>query len=257
MRRLPHSIISAVLPLLALVSAPAAPPQTGAAPRFEVASIKPTPPTAAFRTPMKTNPARVVYNSFSLKLLIQLAYKASDWEITGGPSWLDTDHYDVEATLPPGSSQDQVPEMLQALLAERFHLVLAHETRRMAALELVTAKNGPKLKPGDTAEQWSGGTMKGGIFKGRILLHQLTMLGLAEVLSGQTGSRVIDKTHLSGIFDIDLKWTPDDVSQPNNLIATGPSLYTALEEQLGLKLTATKADLPILVVTHAEKPSEN
>jgi uncharacterized protein (TIGR03435 family) len=230
--------------------------QSGAPPQFEVASIKPSPSTNAQRAPMSTDPARIAYNSFSPKILLQIAYKMPEWGIAGGPNWLDSDRYDVAAKIPPGASSDQVPVMLQALLAERFHLSIRRETRQLPVYELTIAKNGPRLKPGETGEQWAGAVMKGGILKGRIELHQLTMPGLAEVLASKTGRPVIDMTRLKGAFDISLTWTPDDtpVSGSN---AGDPSLYTAIREQLGLRLDAAKASVEVIVITHIERPSEN
>jgi uncharacterized protein (TIGR03435 family) len=221
---------------------------------FEVASIKPSPPSSGPRTPMKADPAIVAYNSLSAKIFIQLAYKAPAWGISGGPKWMDSEPYDLRATLPPGASNEQVPRMLQALLIERFKLAVRRETRQMPIYELAIAKNGPKLKPGETGEQWSNGTFKGGIFKGRLELHQFTMGALAELLGSQTGRPVIDKTNLKETYDINLKWTPEDVPAGDG---GGPSLYTAIEEQLGLKLTSAKGPVEVLVVTHIEKPSDN
>jgi uncharacterized protein (TIGR03435 family) len=224
-------------------------------PHFEVASVKPSQPDPTLSTPPVTiDPARVLYHRVPAKILIQIAYRSPDWAISGGPAWLASDLYDVTATLPPGSSQDQVPDMLRTLLEERFHLATQHETRQMPVLALTVANNGPKLKPGDEAEQWVGGNMKGGIFKGRLELHQITMGGLAEVLAGKTGRPVIDRTHLIGFFDVSLTWTPEDTT---GATTTGPSIYTALQEQLGLKLQSDRAPVDILVISHIEKPSEN
>jgi len=205
---------------------------------------------------MQADAGRVVYNNVTPKMLIQMAYKMADWGIAGGPAWLDSDRYDLAATLPSGASTEQVPLMLQSLLAERFHLETRRESRQMSVLGLTVAKGGPKLKPGSTDEQWSGGAMKGGIFKGGFQLHQLTMAGLAEVLAGRVGRPVVDVTHLAGTFDVSLKWTPDEAgaAAPS---ANGISIYTALEEQLGLKLESTKAPLEVLAVTRIEKPSGN
>jgi uncharacterized protein (TIGR03435 family) len=225
-------------------------------PRFEVASIKPSPASNTPRTPMNVDPARVAYNGLSPKTLIQLAYRTPGWKISGGPKWLDSDRYDVAATLPPRSSKDQIPAMVQALLGERFQLVIRRETRQQPVYGLTIAKGGPKLKPGDTSEQWSNGAMKGGILRGRLELHQLTMAGLAEVLSSKADRPVIDMTHLDGVFDINLRWTPDD-TPGGDPQADGPSLCTALQEQLGLKLEPVRSPVEVLVVVQMEKPSGN
>ncbi len=205
---------------------------------------------------MKQDPGIVIYNSVSPKNLIQVAYKAPEWQIVGGPKWFDSDLYDVSARLPAGSTKDQVPAMLQSLLAERFHLVIRHESRQLRVYSLTVAKNGPKLKPADPGEQWNEGTMRGGIFREGLELHQLTMAGLAEVLANKTGRPVIDATHLEGPFDISLKWTPFDATgAPQS--TDGPSIFTALEEQLGLKLVAGQEAVEVLKITHMERPTEN
>jgi uncharacterized protein (TIGR03435 family) len=241
----------AVLTMFTLVSS-----GRSAAQSFEVASVKPTPKDASIRTPFRADPARVQYAGLSLKILIQIAYKLPEWGIAGGPKWTFTDRYDVVATLPPGSTPEQTPRMLQTLLTERFHLALRQETKQMHVYDLVVAKGGSKLKPGETGEQWKDGIMKGGIFKGKITMHQVNSGGLAELLGQQTGRPVMDKTHLAGIFDVNLSWTPED-TPPSDPAANGPSLFTAVEEQLGLKLTPATAPIGILVVTIAERPSEN
>ena len=142
---------------------------------------------------MAIDPAQVTYNGLSPRLLVQIAYEQPEWGVVGGPKWFDSDRYDIAAKLPPDSSTKQIPKMLQDLLAERFHLIIGRQTKIMPVYVLTIAKGGPKLKPGDLGEQWKGGVMKGGIFRGRIDLHQLTMGGLAEVLATQLGRPVIDR----------------------------------------------------------------
>lgn len=219
--------------------------------RFEVASVKPSPKPAMPRRPMNADPARVYYNSITAKQLVEIAYKTADWNIQGGPSWFDADDWDVAATLPAGSTQAQIPAMLQALLADRFHLGLQSASREMSVYELSAAKNGPKLKPGAASDQWNDqGVMNGGIFAGKLILHQCTMGALAQILASRAGRPVLDKTNLNGIFDVTLTWS----DKPDS---TEPDLYTALQQQLGLKLTPAKDAVGVLLVTHIEKPSAN
>ncbi|HWD98464.1 MAG TPA: TIGR03435 family protein [Bryobacteraceae bacterium] len=244
------------LAIVILESLSGAVPAVAADLEFEVASIKPSPPPDAPRTPMKIDRGRVVYNAFSPRMLIQIALRAPAWKITGGPSWLDSDRYDVAAILPSGATSDQIPAMVQRLLADRFHLRSRAETRQLDVYALRIAKNGPKLKPPDMGEQWSEGAMKGGIFAGSLELHQLNMDGLAEVLSSKTGRPVINRTQLNGLFDVRLKWAPDNAS-PGAAGSDGPSLYTALTEQLGLKLEPVKAPVEVMVITDIRKPSAN
>jgi uncharacterized protein (TIGR03435 family) len=230
--------------------------RVNAAQSFEVASVKPTPKDIGMRTPVKADPARVQYAGLTLKVLIQIAYNAPEWGIAGGPKWMYSDPYDVAATLPPGSTAEQTPRMLQTLLAERFHLTLRHETKQMHVYDLGVAKGGPKLKPGQTGEQWHDGKMNGGIFRGKFVFHQIESSVLAGLLGKATGRPVVDKTHLTGIFDVNLSWTPED-TPPGDPAANGPSLFTAVEEQLGLKLTPANAPVEVLVIINAERPSDN
>ncbi len=146
-------------------------PQGQPAPAFEVASVKVSPAregTAGF-TAMDSDPAMVRYSNITLHLLIAIAYKFDSRLITGGPPWLDSDKYDVSAKMPPGTPKDQVPAMLQALLADRFKLALHRETKDQRAYFLVVGKNGPKLKP---AREEGGQNM---IIPGGIIGHAMTM----------------------------------------------------------------------------------
>jgi uncharacterized protein (TIGR03435 family) len=146
-----------------------------AAQQFEVVSIKPTPPSVGLRNPLTADPSRVVYNAVTAKALIQIGYKTADWGISGGPSWIDSEPFDVAATLPSGSKEGQVPAMVQALLAERFQLTTRHESKELPVYRLIVGKKGPKLKPGDTGELWKDGGFKGGILRGHIILTQCSM----------------------------------------------------------------------------------
>jgi bla regulator protein BlaR1 len=180
--------------------------------------------------------------------------------------------------------------MLQALLADRFKLTLHRETKDLPVYALVIAKNGPKLqeaKLGDTYPngiqgpdghgiQAPGGHGGAGLIftgKGQLTFQGLPIRALAGELSRQLGSTVLDKTGLSGIYDFKLQWTPDDPAQSPMFKGTeggqpgtdktpsadsiGPSIFTALREQLGLKLESQKGPVEILVIDHVEKPSEN
>jgi uncharacterized protein (TIGR03435 family) len=152
--------------------------------------------------------------------------------------------------------------MLKPLLADRFHLKLHHETQEFPVYNLVVAKGGPKLKqtkPEDihnfgiqgqtcliTHSQW-----------GVMASQSCTVASILDLLRANTGRTVIDKTGLTGLYDIELNWTPENVSATTAQDDTGPSIYTAVQEQLGLKLEPSTAPLDILVVDSAEPPSEN
>ena len=218
------------------------------APTFEVASVKVSPPRtgAARYTAMDSDPSMVRYSNITLKILIAIAYKFDSRLITGGPPWLDSDPYDVVAKVPPGTPKEQVPAMLQTLLAERFKLALHRETKDRRAYFLVVGKNGPKLKP---AREEGGQNM---IIPGGIIGHAMTMGVLAGSVASVVGYQVVDKTGLAAAFDIDLRFTPENSKEP------GPDLLTCIQEQLGLKLEPGRAPAEMLVIDHAERtPTEN
>ena len=122
--------------------------QPQSAPAFEVASVKPSPPRAgtAGLTAMDTDPAMVRYSNVSLRVLVSIAYRFDSRLIQGGPTWLDDQPYDLAAKLPPGTSKDSVPTMIQTLLVERFKLAVYRETKEQRVYFLVVGKNGPRLK---------------------------------------------------------------------------------------------------------------
>jgi uncharacterized protein (TIGR03435 family) len=199
----------------------------------------------------------------TLKNLIASAYGVKYNLISGGPDWIAFTGYNIEAKVvaadpasfhPLTSTQRNL--MLRSLLADRFKLVVHPETKELPIYELVIAKNGPKLqetKPGDTTNGLSAGmiTMRPGQFTG----HALPLTSLIDNLAMQLHSPVVDKTGLTGKYDIKLEWTRDQ--DPASEDASGPSIFTALQEQLGLKLNSTKGPVDTLVIDHIEKPSEN
>jgi uncharacterized protein (TIGR03435 family) len=178
----------------------------------------------------------------------------------GLPGWATSDQFDVEAKmdsdtvaalqkLPQEQSSDQRQRMLQAILADRFKLKIHHETREQPIYVLEIAKGGSKLKQSD--EKASPGFWWGG---GNIAANATTIDRFAFVLSDVLGRDVVDKTGLAGKYGIKLTWTLDELQGAAD---PGPTLFTAIEEQLGLKLRSTKGPVDIIVVDQAEKPSEN
>jgi len=143
------------------------------------------------------------------------------------------------------------------MLTERFGFVAQLQTKVANVYALVPVKGGPRLKAAVSKDQWrAGGVMNGGIFRGRIVLHNLTMAGLAEALARQVGRPVVDQTGLSGAFDINLKWTPIEAAPPAPA-DNGPSIFTAVQEQLGLRLQTAKAPIELLVIKNVNRPSDN
>ena len=209
-----------------------------------------------------------------LKTLIANAYQIDQQFISGGAGWVDATGYDVNAKV-AGADLETLKKMtaverralLQALLAERFKLKVHQETKELPIYELVVAKSGFKLKPlppvdkeaeaAKTPEQKRhiGYTMtKPGGYQGQ----GVTIENLAGNLDYVVNRTVTDKTGLTGIYDIDLKWTPEDGDEAKDSGAeAGPSIFTALQEQLGLKLQPSKGPVETLVIDRAELPTEN
>jgi uncharacterized protein (TIGR03435 family) len=188
--------------------------------------------------------------------------------VLGGPGWLNSAKFDIEAKadesvdaemqkLDSDAGRLQKQKMLQALLAERFALKTHVETRELPIYALVVAKNGPKLeksKANGTSINWRTGqiTVQGSDSTVGLLAEQLTKV-LDRV--------VVDKTGIQGRFAISLNWTPDDGAAANSsgslADTSGPSVFTAIQEQLGLKLVSQKGPVQVLVIDHVEMPTEN
>jgi bla regulator protein BlaR1 len=252
-------------------------------PSFEVASIKPT-KSGDDKTSILFPPSGFTATSVTLQMLIRAAYGVEDSRISGAPSWLNSEYYDVDARVDSSGadevrkpSEDQLKverqRLLQTLLADRFKLTVHREAKVLPNYALVIAENGPKLqeaKPGDTYGDGLKGVdglpagphfmdlRRGGEFKAQAEPVAL----LARILSRVLGSSVLDKTGLTGDYDFKLKWTPDASLAPsykgtNSSESSGPSIFTALQEQLGLKLVTEQGPVEVLVIDHAEQPSGN
>jgi uncharacterized protein (TIGR03435 family) len=267
--------------------------QTAAAPppSFEVASIKPN-HSGEMRFFMSWQPGRFTATGMTVRFLITAAYDVKDFQVSGGPGWINSDRYDIDAKEPDSVAEqmEKLPReqqrkwaqsMLQSLLADRFKLKLTRGTKEMPAYALVVTKNGPKLqqaKPVDTpadAPNPPAGRPRGPMMRmrpGELTGQGVALSFLASMLSQQLGRTVVDQTGLKGNYDFTLKWTPEPGEgmmlggpggggpPPENAPppdTSGPSIFTAIQEQLGLKLEPTKAPAEVLVVDHVEKPSEN
>jgi uncharacterized protein (TIGR03435 family) len=246
----------------------------------------------------------------TIRQLIVQAYGLQDFQLTGGPGWLTSDRFDIEATPGAGISptQAQTQEMLQSLLEERFQLKVRRETKNLPAYNLVVAKGGLKMKPSAdqtlpgpagpppagpppggappvgaiAAARVNGaggpgpvgpGGQRRSIPRGMIQISPGGINGQAmeikqfvSMLSRQVGRVVVDNTGLTGLFDVELNWTPDRTPPQGGLPPgvelppvdpNGPTIFTALQEQLGLKLETTTQPGDILTIERIEKPSEN
>jgi uncharacterized protein (TIGR03435 family) len=193
----------------------------------------------------------------SLKALVQTAFGVRDFQVTGGPRWLDTTAWDIEARSVEAAPGDQelsagkLRPLLQALLASRFQLRFHRETREGPMYSLTVAKGGSKLMPHTGTGGPSGGTLRSG-GKATMKVSKVTIANLAEALSGTLDRAVADNTGLHGEYDFTLEWAPDQSAG-----ASGPSIFTALQEQLGLKLESVRGPVETIVIDSAERASEN
>jgi uncharacterized protein (TIGR03435 family) len=234
---------------------------------FEVATIKPTDPdfkAGRFITMQGTN--RFVEKNYTLKLLIAAAYDLNPRTISGGPGWIESDHYDILAVTPGEvrPTHDQQMSMLRRLLNDRFSLTFHREEKVFSIYALEVLKNGPKLKESAAAPD-DPPALISTVYPQRILLpaKNATMGEFASLLQRAIVDRpVVDRTGLSGRYDFDLEWVPDETQfggafPPAPPDAQAAPLFSAIQEQLGLKLEATKGPVSALVVDKADRPTPN
>ena len=195
----------------------------------------------------KTGKGRVTMTNVTLKRCVMGAWGLGPNQISGGPPWLDTERFEIVAKAEKPVDDDGIlMGMLQTLLAERFKLAVHHETRTVEAFALETAKGRPKLEKAGNGES----TTSNG--RGLIDARAITMDRFAEVLSRQMDLPVVNHTGLQGSFNLKLEWNREN-SRPE----LGPSIFTAIQEQLGMRLRSQKTPIDVLVIDHAEKPTEN
>ena len=239
---------------------------------FEVASVKPGDPNER-RVSLFIQPGgKLSTTNASLQMLIGFAYDVRDHQISGGPTWLDAAKFNIEAKapsdarIPPGpDGAAELRLMLQSLLAERFKLVVHRETREQQVYNLAVDKAGLKMKEATNVGpgQPQGLRMTG---RGDVTGTAAPVPLLINFLSQQLGRSVVDKTGLTGKYDFMLKWAPDpgtaagpragdDAAPPVD--ASGPSIFTAVQDELGLKLQSAKGPVEILVIDGPEKPDAN
>lgn len=249
--------------------------------KFEAASIKPGDPNERMAQIMMAPGGRVNIKNLPVRNLIMMAYQLRDFQVTGGPDWMRTDRYDIVAKSDDENvTPEQSREMMQNLLKERFQLVFHNETKELPVYNLVIAKNGPKLRetpeselppppPGNgRAVGPLGGRASIRIERGAINGQGMNMDLLANQLANNLGRSVINKTGLTKGYDIKLEWTPElgqggalqreggGDSAPTSA-ESGPTIFTALQEQLGLKLESAKGPVVIYVIDSLQRPSEN
>lgn len=292
---------------LALLAAPILHGATPQGPQFEVASIKPN-KSGDNRVMMSVQPGgRFTATNVTLRMMIRNAYQLQEFQITGGPSWIADERFDIVAKAETGDTmgdpfraeQSGQPSrgqlMIRALLAERFKLVVHNEDKEMPIYALVLARSdgklGPQLKTSeaDCAALIAAARARGGrgpmppvpppgpgapppqcgirIGPGNMAVGGSPMSQVATSLSMFAGRIVVDKTGLNGSYDFTLAWTPDQMPgagqrppgapEPPPIDPNGPSLFTAVQEQLGLKLDSQRGPVAMLVIDRAERPTEN
>jgi len=238
----------------------------GKAQSFEVASIKPN-VSGDGRFGVAIQPGgRLTVTGANVKMLMRQAYRIQDFQIIGAPSWFDSDRFDIVAKAEGKADADQVREMLQSLLAERFELKFHRDTRELPVYALVVGKSGPKMELSDSQGRANNSMMKFG--RSQIEAQGMSMPQLAQTLSLSLGRTVIDKTGINGNYNFKLEWMPeagqttgpagaDKLSNDPPLDPSLPSIFTAVQEQLGLRLESQKGPVEVFVIDSASKPKEN
>jgi uncharacterized protein (TIGR03435 family) len=264
-------------------------------PAFEVASVKPNKSEQRGGFFRFLPGGQFTATNVSLRALIRLAYVLQEFQVFGGPNWVDSDHFDIVAKTEGSPSPEQVRLMMRALLAERFKLTVHNETKELPIYALVMANRdanpGSQLRHSGTdcvpLTPSPGGTLPpppppsagpprpgdrngpprcGAMFgPGHITAREMTMTQLADGLSQLVGRKVIDRTGLSGSFDLDVAFAVDQLAPAGQapldapplspIDPSGPSIFTALQEQLGLKLESERGPVEVLVIDSVERPT--
>jgi uncharacterized protein (TIGR03435 family) len=253
-------VMAVALPAVIWAQSPAARSE------FEVASIRRNTSGDLGRY-IKPAAGRLTVSNMTVKDLMTIAYQVRDFQISGGPGWVNSDRYDIEAKTDGNTAPKQMAEpMLQALLQDRFKLKVHRETKELPVYELTVAKNGLKIQPAkegscsdlDPSKQVATGR-RGSDFCGYVGMRggsleatKQSIPDLAKTLSFIFGRTVVDMTGLKEAFDIHLEFAPENAPD-----STSPSIFTAIQEQLGLKLDSGKGPVEVLVIDQVERPSEN
>ena len=278
------SILAALVTVWAPIGAMSQAPAPG--PAFEVASVKPNKSGEVGGSFGVRPGGQVVVTNNTLRNIVRNAYQLQNFQIVGGPEWFDTERFDITAkAVDSNPTQQEFQSMVQRLLADRFKLVVHRETRQSPIYALVLARSdgtrGPKLTPSTTdclalaAAAARGATPPPAppnpngrplcgtrTLPGRILAGGVTMDDLARNVSNFAGRMTLNRTGLQGRFDLELEFTPDQLPPEGTLPpglpkppADGPSLFTAMQEQLGLKLDSQRGPVDVLVIDSADRPT--
>ena len=246
---------------------PQSPNTSAVSPTFEVATIKPNHSGLDGLRSKVDNYGNFQALNVTAFRLMRMGFDLPEGRIAGGPPWIKTSHFDIQAkpdrVLAERMNQFQNAErgaatrqMMRSLLADRFALTTHRETRELPIYALVLAKNGPKFK----ATSVNGTSVSSD--NGHLTIKSVAAIrALSQFLEDRLGRVVVDKTGVEGGYEFKLNWASDDLSAPKqgsfSNTSEGPSLFTALQEQLGLKLESQKGPVGVLVIDHAELPSDN
>jgi uncharacterized protein (TIGR03435 family) len=241
-------------------------------PVFEVVSIKPN-ATRSDSAGTSTTDHSLSAQNVTVRSLIQSAYRVQSHRIVGGPDWVNTDRFNVEAKMEPDPMPSRAPIdptrpdrpalMMQSMLEDRFRLKTHREMRELSVYFLVVGKDGARLKRPVEGQTGPAGPDAGSVntngSRARIQLRgsSISMVRLAAVVGNQLDRPIVDKTNLSGEYDVILTWTPQGAEDISPSPDAAPTVFTALQEQLGLKLESGKDLVEVLVIDSAQKPSEN
>jgi uncharacterized protein (TIGR03435 family) len=207
--------------------------------------------------------------NMTVKDTLMWAYQIRGFQLSGGPGWIDSEQYDIEAKPERKTDPQQQLVMLQTLLHDRFKLELHRETKILPVYELTVAKGGIKLKEGNCINLEPGQKLETGqkmsetcgynmLGRGRFDATGISMGDLAKALAPALGQHVIDKTGVTGRFPVHLTFIPELTAGPGDLgNPDRPSIFTAVQEQLGLKLDSAKGPVDVLAIDHVERPTEN
>jgi uncharacterized protein (TIGR03435 family) len=236
-------------------------------PAFEVAAIKPADPDFRGRFITMQSTHQFLARNHSVRTLVMAAYNLHPRAVSGGPSWVDNDHFDIQAVTPGEArpTQDQQMAMLRQLLADRFHLTFHREPKELSVYAVVPAKGGPRISESTTPPA-NAGPLAIHLYPDHVEFpaRNATILEFTSVLQRAALDRpVVDRTGLAGRYDFDLAWTPDETqfggfhpAEPIDGLRK-PDLFAAIQQQLGLKLEATKAPVDLLFIDKVDHPVAN
>jgi len=238
-------------------------------PAFEVATIKPNDSGGTSMQALTFRGRTFITENSSLADLIMFAYTVQMKQIIGAPDWIEKDRYDISATPDQEGSPtaDQVRVMIRKLLADRFQLKFHHDKRELSAFVLTVGKDGPKLKPGQPNGNLHGIGVQPAPTGAMLFANNAPIPAFTSFLQSLVFDRpVVDQTGLTGRYDMTITFTPDDslfkgyppeFTKPADGVEPAPGFFEAIQQQLGLKLTAEKTQVDVLAIDHVQKPSAN